>query len=111
MASKVSDGYHTFEELYDHRYALFLALCRMVYSDFSGLSGKVWRSTQHADGTMFEDSFVMGIQSSTGDITYHLPTRKWDETHFAETLPKAPEYDGHTSADIIERLGKLCPLE
>jgi hypothetical protein len=25
--SKISDGYHTFEELYDHRHVLFLTLC------------------------------------------------------------------------------------
>lgn len=26
-AGEVSDGYHTFDELYEHRVALFIALC------------------------------------------------------------------------------------
>lgn len=40
-----SDGYHTFYELYEHRTALFAALCN-TYNDRS------WKSFKHADGTM-----------------------------------------------------------
>jgi hypothetical protein len=41
-------------------------------------------------------------------ITYHLPTSKWDECDFAITLDKAPEWDGHTSNDVLERIRELC---
>lgn len=104
-----SDGYHTFTELYEHRIALFIALCRARSEDdkFYGID-EIWRSKLHSDGTSFEGWFVMGIGKDLGDqITYHLPLSKWEETDFAETLEQAPEFDGHTSADVLERLKKL----
>lgn len=104
MASEVSDGYHTFAELYEHRHALWLAVCRF----WSGYSCVVWRSKLHADGTMFDDSFILGIHKAPGSqITYHLPLRLWDAADFADTLDCAPPYDGHTSADVVERINHL----
>ena len=51
---------------------------------------------------------MMGIDKKPGkQITYHLPIAYWDETEFAETLDLAPEWDGHTSDDVLERLRKL----
>jgi len=38
-----SDGYHTFDELYDHRITLFIALCRFVDNRVF-IGGEVWRS-------------------------------------------------------------------
>lgn len=100
-AGEMSDGYHTFNELYDHRIALFIALCRQ-------LGDEVWRSRLHSDGTGFEGWFVLGINSDPGSqITYHLPDNKWDECKFAATLDRAPQFDGHTSADVVSRLGRL----
>lgn len=29
--AEISDGYHTIEELYDHRITLYFALCRQLY--------------------------------------------------------------------------------
>ena len=69
----------------------------------------VWRSKNHSDGEpAFGGTwFVLGINKEKGkQITYHLPMSKWDETDFAETLEKAPEFDGHTSQDVLERLKK-----
>ena len=101
----ISDGYHTFDELYDHRITLFIALARMF-----SRSGEfpVWRSHLHSDGGTFEGWFVLGIFKEKGDqITYHLPLSRWNETEFAEDLRRAPEWDGHTSADVLARLRKL----
>ena len=68
----------------------------------------VWRSKLHADGTMYDDMFIMGIGKEPGSmVTYHLDMDRWEETNFAETLDKAPEWDGHTSADVLERLKLL----
>lgn len=110
---EVSDGYHTFDELYDHRIELYIALCRHKH-ELLGMEnpGKhlVWRSKNHSDGEpAFGGTwFVLGIGTEKGkQITYHLPMSKWEETEFAETLEKAPEWDGHTSADVIERLKLL----
>lgn len=100
-----SDGYHSFDELYEHRYRLYIALCNQIK-----LSNKaeVWRSKKHLDGTMFDDMFIMGISSEAGKmITYHLPLSMWEATNFAKTLPNAYEWDGHTSDDVLERLGMI----
>lgn len=108
---KQSDDYHTFDELYEHRVVLFIALCKMLYEDpqyQTGQKSKIWKSKLHSDGTMFDDWFVMGIGEKKGEqITYHLPISKWEETEFAETLENAPEWDGHTPEDVLTRIKNL----
>lgn len=109
----ISDGYHTFGELYDHRIQLFITACRLHVAQavllYGGSDyGFVWRTKLHSDGSSFDGWFVLGINGQPGkQITYHLPVSKWDECNFAETLDKAPEFDGHTSADVLERLKSL----
>lgn len=109
---QVSDGYHTMDELYEHRIALWIAYCKLTYDwiDAEGVRAEnmPWRSKLHDDGSEFEGWFVLGIGKEKGKImTYHLPNIKWDEVSFAETLERAPEWDGHTSADVLERLKNL----
>jgi hypothetical protein len=102
---ETSDGYHTFNELYDHRITLFLALCNALYAATDAF---VWRSKLHSDGSAIDGWFVMGLGRAHGDqITYHLPLSRWDEATFARELPRAPEFDGHTSADVLRRLRRL----
>lgn len=101
--NNISDGYHTFGELYEHRIILFIALCKIL----SG-SKYIWRSKLHSDGSSYDDWFILGIGDRAGkQITYHLPLTKWDNTSFAITLDKAPEFDGHTSQDVLERISNL----
>lgn len=103
---QVSDGYHTFDELYAHRVELFIALCRQY--DHKRNVKESWRSARHSDGTWMPGWFVLGLYHAPGlQVTYHLPMERWDECGFAETLPQAPEFDGHTSADVLERLKLL----
>ena len=105
------DGYHTFGELYEHRIVLWIALCKILYDDpqyQTGQKADVWRSKLHSDGTSFDGWFIMGIGRNKGEqITYHLPISKWEETEFAETREKAPEFDGHTGDDVLERIKNL----
>jgi hypothetical protein len=104
-----SDGYHTFDELYEHRHTLFIALCRELAA--SRPINPVWRSRLHADGTMFPDWFIMGVHDEQGrQITYHLPASLWADTNCAETLDRAPEFDGHTSTDVLQRLARLSGI-
>lgn len=99
---EVSDGFHTFNELYEHRFALFIAVCKLLPLH------RAWRSQMHADGTMYPGWFIMGIDRLPGEqLSYHLPIHKWSETDFATTLEKAPAWDGHTPQDVLERLGRL----
>jgi len=103
LKGNISDGYHTFNELYDHRITIFIALCK--FAEIQGVRKKVWRSEKHSDGSSFDGWFLLGIGEKAGEqITYHLPKSRWNECDFAETLEIAPEFDGHTSADVLERL-------
>jgi len=113
----ISDGFHTFDELYEHRIRLFITLCKKIqkhryYGDARNRFGDemiVWCSTKHSDGSSFGDWFVLGINKQEGkQITYHIPARYWEEvTEFADILKKAPKWDGHTPEDVLERLANF----
>lgn len=105
----ISDGYHTFNEIYDHRITLFIALCYQFDADTEcEPMFEVWRSKLHSDSSALEGWFVMGINTRAGEqITYHIPLERWDETNFVNERERAPEFDGHTSADVIARLKQL----
>lgn len=103
----ISDGYHTFGELYEHRIVLYIVLARH-YSTHPKQRGQIWKSKVHSDGSVWDGWFILGIGKDKGDqISYHLPMSKWDECSFAEELDMAPEFDGHTSADVLNRLKQL----
>lgn len=109
VPGKISDGYHTFDELYEHRIVLWIALCR-VWATSVQVVKYVWRSKKHSDGSKIDGWFLLGMGDENGEqITYHLPMRFWKATNFCKqnTLPKAPEFDGHTSADVLDRISKL----
>jgi len=103
----LNDGYHSFNELYAHRIANFIALAKkMAKSTFK----PVWISDVQSDGTaVAEGWFLLGIGKRAGQqITYHIPSAEWDTCKaFADVLKKAPEYDGHTSADVLTRIAEL----
>lgn len=101
--NKISDGYHTFGELYEHRCILYLLAAKSVM-----LRYVVWRSKYHSDGTDYPGWFILGIGFDWGNqITYHLPMSLWELSSFAVDYPAAPAWDNHTSADVLERLKKL----
>lgn len=90
-----SDGFHTFKELYHHRAVLFAVIV-------NGNPNISWKSKLHADGTMFDNFFIVGIKTPAGDYSYHFELKEWDLFHCNE-LERAPEWDGHKPEDI-ERL-------
>lgn len=106
---QVSDGYHTMDELYEHRIILFITLLRILHHWSGSRTQQLWCSKYHSDGTWLDGWFVAGIGREPGkQITYHLPVKYWDEViKWAEYESRAPEWDGHTSADVLERLKKL----
>lgn len=95
----ITDGYHSFGELYDHRRALTAALAKSLSLDS-------WRSKEHhPDGDpMFEGYFIVGINLPTGPITYHYKLSHWDDFAGVTELAHAPAWDGHTPADTVERM-------
>lgn len=102
------DGFHTFEELYEHRHALFKSLCRLVHKYEDEEDTRVWKSKYHSDGTNYDGWFILGINKEKGyQITYHLPEKYWDEMFNIQTLEQAPEFDGHSSEDVIKRINAI----
>ncbi len=101
----ISDGHHTFCELYDHRIELFISLCKSLANDASKQDIWIWRCQTD------KNWFILGINIDPGkQITYHLPIIRWDETDFIhQTFSKEnkPEWDGHTSKDVLTRLKQL----
>lgn len=107
---KVSDGYHTFADLYQHRYALMLALMRTVSNN---PRQGAWVSKLHYDGTMFDDSFIAGVDTPSGPVIYHMPLRLWEAAIMAckgNELPRGPRWDGAGPEETVKRLMNFaCP--
>lgn len=96
---KVSDGYHTFGELYEHRTILFAYLCR--------LAAGAWWSEKHDDGTMFDGMFIAGISfDDKYSIEYHIDNKfKHLFDGYVRYREKAPKWDGKSPSD------EICELE
>lgn len=100
ITGETSDGYHTFNELYHHRAVLFSVICNATPE-------LAWKSKLHHDGTMYDGMFIVGIETPDGQATYHYDIDPYWEMFDVQELPKAPEWDGHTPTQAIERIGKL----
>ena len=97
---ETSDGYHTFNELYHHRALLFSVVVRN-YPELC------WKSKKHHTGDMYEGMFIVGINTPDGQASYHYDIKPYWDMFECEELEFAPEWDGHTPAQAIERIGKL----
>ena len=103
---EISDGYHTFNELYEHRAVLLASLMHVL--DTTAINADCWISDLHSDGTMFDGMFIAGITINTvGNevtLTYHIEN---DQRHLFEGInhiERAPIWDGSTPADGLEYL-------
>lgn len=101
--NKVSDGAHTFGDLYYHRMILTSALFNIANEKFNI---PCYKSKKHSDGTMFDGFFVVYMESPIGQISYHYEMKYWDLFPIEES-PRMPEFDGHTSSDAINRIYNL----
>jgi len=108
-AGEVHDYSHSFNDLYDHRDTLFLCLLRLLFgrNNFNP-AYRACKSKLHADGTNFEGYFIVMVTDllSKEQISYHLSIEKYWDICDLEEVEKAPEWDGHSSDDVIERLTK-----
>ena len=96
---EISDGSHTFNELYYHRMTLFAVICN-TYKE------KSWKSWKHDDDTMFDDYFIVGITTEKGSYSYHYHKDYWDVFEVKE-LSNAPIWDGHQPSDIDRLLSLI----
>ena len=97
---KLSDGYHTFDDLYWQRCILFAKLVELF-------KDKAWKTKRHEDGELCfgGDNFLVCIDTPNGPYSYHYPMKDWDLFKCKE-LYKAKPFDGHTSKDV-ERILSL----
>ena len=102
ITGDTSDGYHTFDELYDHRARLFSVIVRN-YRD------RAWKSRLHHDGTMYEGMFIVGVETPQGQATYHYYIDPYWDMFDCKELARAPEWDGHTPEQAISRIASLRP--
>ena len=98
---KVSDGYHTFNELYYYR---------MLYNAaFFNLLPKEWvhKSKRHHTGEECFGGgwFIVMANLPTGQISNHYELKDWDLFQVPEK-EFADEWDGHTPQEAAERLCK-----
>ena len=112
----ITDWYHSFKELYDHRVVLFVTLCNKM-NDFRLLIEEVsnwtdtlkddmtpWKSKKHFDWTMWDWCFIAWVGTAPGKtLTYHLPISEWDNFLSSE-IDNAPEWDWHKSEDVLSLL-------
>jgi hypothetical protein len=86
----ISDGYHTFDELYEHRCLLFINLCLMQPEKCA------WKFD-------YPGWFCLYLETPKGQISYHLPVQM---LRLITAIKKDQDYkwDGHTSQQVLERL-------
>jgi hypothetical protein len=103
-----SDGYHTFNELYEFRKAYNVAL----FNEWA-FSGKcsVHKSWRHHDGELCFGGgwFIVVAVLPQGQISNHYEAKDWGLFSVSETERALFEFDGHTGADVIERLNSYTP--
>ena len=94
----LSDGFHTFNSLYEQRMILFAALVK-AYKD------KAWKSYRHEDGELCFGGgwFIVGIDTPDGAYTYHYEEKYFDLFDCVE-LERSKHWDGHTEKDVTRLL-------
>lgn len=108
---QISDGYHTFDELYEFR-MMYNALLFNEWAS-KGLYN-VHKSYRHHDGELCfgEDKyFIVVAELPTGPISNHYKKEYWDLFKVPELDKSSTPYDGHTPQDTIERMNKFLRSE
>ena len=98
----ISDGNHTFADLYFQIMNLLSVICS-CYPELS------WKSKKHFDeknDPMFNGCFIVGINTPNGVATYHFKLEYWDEFPIKE-IEHAPQYDGYSPEESLSRVKSL----
>lgn len=106
---KVSDGYHTFDELYEFRKLYNAAL----FNEWAAQKKyQVHKSHRHFDGELCFGGgwFIVVAMLPTGQISNHYRMDDWELFQIPSYQKVLFEFDGHTPSDVCERLHQLCLL-
>lgn len=101
VTGETSDGYHTFNELYEHRHALFALIVNIAAEN--GMEASAWKTWRNQEGEKWDGWFIAGLDTFYGQISYHMPAEWWDRV-IAPEIERNANYDGHTSKDVLNRL-------
>ena len=118
----LSDGYHTFNELYEFRKmyngALFNEWGQIDGFDYQANDPtecrkySVHKSWKHHDGEIcFPKSkhrlFIVSAMLPHGLISNHYKEKDWDLFKVPEVEKALFPFDGHTGKDVLERISKI----
>ena len=104
LKGKISDGYHTFNELYEFRKVFNAALFNEWHKQ--GNLYAVHKSKRHYDGDECFGGgwFIVVAVLPSGQISNHYELKDWDLFKIPETEKALYPFDGHTSHDVLSRL-------
>ena len=117
---ELSDGYHTFNELYEFRKVYNAALFNEwaenleTSSDFGQAlfnvpKYNVHKSWRHSDGELCFGGgwFIVSAMLPTGLISNHYKAEDWDLFKIPQEEKAKYPFDGHTTQDVLNRLKEL----
>lgn len=132
IRGEYSDGYHTFNELYEFRKIYNAALfnewaedCLKTRAMFGGIENPhpeikqvlknlkpkydVHKSWKHHDGELCFGGgwFIVVAVLPMGQISNHYKAEDWDLFKIPEVDKAKYEFDGHTSQDVVNRIKSL----
>ena len=115
--NELSDGYHTYDELYEFRkmYNAVLfnewAIKPVVFNNDGTIIPvfNVHKSWKHNDGELCFGGgwFIVSAMLPTGLISNHYKAEDWDLFQVPEVEKALYEFDGHTPQDVLIRLKNL----
>lgn len=106
ITGDTSDGYHTFNELYEYRMLYNAAL----FNEWGRhKTYPVIKSKRHNDGELCFGGgwFIVIAQLPNGQISNHYELKDWDKFDITEYEIPPWEFDGHTPQDVARRLAVL----
>ncbi|MFK7947486.1 MAG: hypothetical protein AB8G11_07850 [Saprospiraceae bacterium] len=116
VRGEYSDGYHTFNELYEFRKTLHALLFNEWSKNYEfnrntdiqnqRPHNNVHKSKKHHDGELCFGGgwFIVVARLPMGQITNHYKMEDWDLFKIPETEKAMFPFDGHTSQDVLERM-------
>jgi hypothetical protein len=103
---QVSDGYHTFDELYEFRMRYNAAMFNEWHKQ-----GKYdcHKSHKHDNGEPCFGGgwFIVVAILPNGQISNHYPAKDWDAFRIPEVERAKYAFDGHSPQDVLERIAGL----
>ena len=111
----ITDGYHTFDELYEFR-LVYNALLFNKWAENKVVVGNttyrgkneylVHKSMKHNDGEYCFGGgwFIVSAMLPSGQISNHYKMKDWDLFRVPVEEKALFEFDNHTSQDVLKRL-------